>query len=243
MPASLILRVAVAAAITATALAVTGTTASAVAPTAPGSTATVSVLNALPESVGGASIDVTAGRLLLANDLPPGQLATMRVPSGSLLIAARTTDEGRDTAAPTLRLRTRIGSGDNVTVVAHLNRAGAPTLSAFDNKTRTVGNGMGRLTVRHVASAPPIDVRTAGTLLMPGLRPGRDADVGLDAGDYTLAFTRAGTRSEVVERRTVGITNAPGRQDMGTNVIVYVWGSAADGTLQHALQGVRLDLR
>ena len=41
----------------------------------------------------------------------------------------------------------------------------------------------------------------------------------------------------------ITITNKPGTSDMGTNTIVYLWGSAADGSLRAAVQNVRIDLQ
>jgi hypothetical protein len=37
--------------------------------------------------------------------------------------------------------------------------------------------------------------------------------------------------------------NAPGRQDMGDNRIIYLWGSEDDESLSLAVQEIPLDLR
>ena len=39
------------------------------------------------------------------------------------------------------------------------------------------------------------------------------------------------------------IRNRPGTGDMGTNTIIYIWGSVADGPLRQTVQNVRIDLR
>jgi hypothetical protein len=116
-------------------------------------------------------------------------------------------------------------------------------MTAFTNDTTTVGRGKGRLTVRHVAAAPPVDVRNAGSTLLPGLRNARQANAGLNAGTYRVDAVLAGTRKGVLPPTTVTIRNSPGTQDMGTNTILYIWGATADGALKHVVQNVRIDLR
>jgi hypothetical protein len=145
---------------------------------------------------------------------------------------------------PLLRaLGTRVTAGANLTITANLSAAGRPVLTVFANDTTTVGRGMGRLTVRHVAAAAPVDVRTGGSVLLAGLRNGKQDSVGLNAGTYRVNAVLAGTRRVVLRPETVTITNRPGTGDMGTNTIIYVWGPAADGSLERTVQNVRIDLR
>lgn len=215
--------------------------ASAVEPMAPKATSTLSVLHAIPAERGGMPMDAYVARRKIASGLQPGELATVKVPAGRRLITLR--PEGTPvTEAAALSTRALLRDGDNATVVAHLTPNAGEVLSTFQNDTSTVGMGMGRLTVRHVADAAPIDVRAGGRTLLRNLGSGDGKDLGLDAGNYALSFSTSGTKTEVAPRRNAGITNAPGRQDMGTNVIVYVWGSDQIGPLRHVLQGVRLDL-
>lgn len=220
------------------------TAVAAATPSARPGNATVSVLHAIPEGRGADVVDVYADRTLLIDDLPSGQLTTVTVPEGTYDIAVL--PDGRKPGATAALLsapRTRVASGSNLTVAAHLTVSGRPGITVFTNDTTTVGRGKGRLTVRHVAAAPPVDVRAAGTVLLAGLRNTRQANVGLNAGSYRVDAVLAGTRKVVLRPTTVTIRNSPGTQDMGTNTILYVWGSAADGALQQAVQNVRIDLR
>lgn len=206
--------------------------------------ATVSVLHAIPAGLGADVVDVYAGRTLLVDDLTPGTLATVRVPAGSYTLAVLPDGRSPGTATPLLSApRTTIPSGANLTVTANLAANGTPVLNVFTNDTRTVGRGKGRLTVRHIAAAPPVDVRASGSVLFSGLRNPRQGSVGLNAGDYRIDVVLAGTRRAVLAPATVTIRNRPGTGDMGTNTIVYVWGSAEDGSLKRTVQNVRIDLR
>ena len=206
--------------------------------------ATVSVLHAIPSGLGADVVDVYVGRTLLVDDLTPGRLATVQVPAGTYNLAVLPDGRSPGSAAPLISASgTTVPSGSNLTVTANLTAAGTPVLNVFTNDTSTVGRGKGRLTIRHIAAAAPVDVRAAGSVLLSGLRNPRQDSVGLDAGDYRIDVVLAGTRRVVVGPTTATIRNRPGTGDMGTNTIVYVWGSAADGSLKLAVQNVRIDLR
>lgn len=206
--------------------------------------ATVTVLHAIPSGSGADLVDVYSGRTLLVDDLAPGDMKTLELPGGTydLAIHADGGRPGSDT--PLLRApRARVAPGSNVTFAAALTSKGKPILRQFTNNTRTVGMAMGRLTVRHIAAAPAVDVRSGGSVLMRDLRNPGQRDAGLYDGTYRLDVVLAGTSKRAEGPFDVIITNKPGRSDMGNNAIVYIWGSAADGSLQHTIQNVRLDLQ
>ena len=213
-------------------------------PMAPGEDATVSVLHAIPSGLGADVVDVYAGRTLIVDDLTPGTLKTVKLPGGTY--AFTILQDGRTPAggSPLLRVaQTKVPSGANLTVTANLDAAGRPALNAFTNDTSTVGRGMGRLTVRHIAFASALDIRNAGRVLFTGLRNSRQADVGLNAGRFAPNATVAGSRDVVMRPTPITITNKPGTSDMGTNTIVYLWGSVVDGSLRPFVQNVRIDLQ
>lgn len=210
---------------------------------APGD-ATFSVLHAIPAGLGADVIDVYAGRALIIDDLTPGALKTVKLPGGSYALTVLPDGRTPGGAAPLLRAsQIKVPSGANVTITANLDAAGRPDLNAFTNDTSTVGRGKGRLTVRHIAFAPALDMRSAGRGLFTNLRNSRQADVGLNAGRFAPYATIAGTRDVVLRPTPITITNKPGTSDMGNNTIVYLWGSAADGSLRAVVQNVRIDLQ
>ena len=63
------------------------------------------------------------------------------------------------------------------------------------------------------------------------------------AGDYKVRVVREGTRDKLLPMSVQEITNAPGRQDMGNNRILYLWGSEQDDSLRLMVQDFPLDLR
>ena len=204
-------------------------------------TTTVTVLHAIPTDVG--AVDVYADRRKVAANLSPGQLRTMQIPAEKydFLIVPAGVAPNPSTALLEMT-DALLSAGADMTVAAHLDERGRPDLTAFINKTRTVGQGMGRLTVRNIADAPKLDVRTRGSVMFEGIATGREADTGLMAGNYNLRISESGERSPVMARMTGNIRNEPGRSDMGNNVIVYVWGSSSDGQLRTTIQEVQLDL-
>ena len=211
---------------------------------APARTATVTVLHAIPVGSGVGTVDVYAGAEPLAQDLAAGDQQTMQVPAGTYDL--RIVADGRGSAPDRTLLRApraRVIADRNITVVAHLNSAGRPALTQYTNNTRTVGMGMGRLTVRNVASGTPLDLRVAGTTMKNRLRNPQQTDLGLLAGNYRLDVRAEDTGRRLMAPVPVTITNRPGRSDMGTNSIVYIWGSTTDRTLQSTTQNVRIDLQ
>lgn len=206
--------------------------------------ATVTVLHAIPAGMGADRVDVYSGRTLVVDNLAPGDMESLRLTAGTYDISVYADGTRPGTGTPLLKApRARVTSDSNLTFAAALTTSGRPILRQFTNNTRTVGMDMGRLTVRHIAAAPAVDVRSRGSVLMRNLRNPGQQDAGLYDGTYRLDVVLAGTSKRVEGPFDVIITNKPGRSDMGNNAIVYVWGSAADGTLQHTIQNVRLDLR
>lgn len=204
-------------------------------------TATLSVLHAIPDGVG--SVDVLADDRRIARNLSPGQLRTVKLSAGTYDLSIVNSSSSTGVANELLSARAiDIPAGADLTVAAHLDRRGEPAVNVFTNRTRTVGQGMGRLTVRHLADAPAVQVRSKGSAIFDRLRNGDERDQGLRAGTYQLRISESGARAPLMARTSAKIRNAPGRSDMGNNVIVYIWGDPAVGPLRTTLQEVQLDL-
>lgn len=204
---------------------------------------TISILHALPNIAAGERVDIYANSSLLATDLSPGDLVTKRVKPGDYRLDVFSTEQTPSTASPLMTIDSvALDAGSNHTVALHLGPTMASTISTFLNETRTVGRDMGRLTVRNIAQGPTLDVRSRGSVLMSALRSGTEKSVGLPTGDYRVRIVRADTRRDLLPPSMHPVVNEPGRQDMGDNRIVYVWGSAADGSLKMAVQEIPLVL-
>jgi hypothetical protein len=122
-----------------------------------------------------------------------------------------------------------VPGGANVTVVAHLSEAGKPVLTPFVNDTSKIDAGKARITVRHTAAAPAVDVRANGTVAFKNLTNPNEAKADLPAGTISADVVLAGTD-------TVAIGPADLDLKEGSNTIVYAWGSAADKNLKLAVQ-------
>lgn len=226
------------------AIVTTGASVSVAAPNERAANSTVSILHAIPDLESSDSIDVYADSNLIAEALSPGDLATTRIKPGKYDITVVEHDASPSNAISIVDVQNvRFRPDANHTVALHLSPTMGSTATVFTNNTRTEGRDMGRLTVRHIAQAPMVDIRSRGSVLLDGVRPGTEQDIGLRSGEYRVRIARADTRRAVVPPSDHRIVNAPGRQDMGDNRILYLWGSTANGSLDVAVQEIPLDLR
>ncbi|HNV09765.1 MAG TPA: DUF4397 domain-containing protein [Propionibacteriaceae bacterium] len=190
--------------------------------------ATVSVLHGVP----GATVDVYANGSALLTDFKPGTLTDpVKLPAGEYDLKVTAAGAGADGDAVIEANDVNVPGGANITVVAHLDAAGKPTLTPFVNDVSTMDAGMGRLTVRHVAAAPEVDVRANGKVAFASLANPKEVKADLAAGTISADVVLAGTD-------TVAIGPADVTLKEGTNTIVYAWGSAADANLALAVQTI-----
>lgn len=192
--------------------------------------ATVSVLHGIPEGLGADVVDVYANGNLLIDDFTPGSLETTAVPAGSYDLAVYADGTTPDDGDPILSADgVEVPAGINATVTANLDAEGTPALNVFVNDTATIAAGDARLTVRHVAAAPAVDVLADGAVLFSNLtNPNQDLAT-VPAGTYEAAVNLAGTETTAIGPAEVTL-------EAGANTIVYAWGSAADENLALAIQ-------
>ena len=202
------------------------------APLAPANAAedaTVSVLHAVP----GITVDVYANGEELIPNFKPGTLSEpLTVPAGKYDLQVFADGDNPDTDKPAIEANdVEVPAGANATVVAHLDADGQPDLTAYANDTAPTKAGDGRLTVRHTAAAPAVDVRTDGKVLFANLANPDEASADVPAGTYSSDVVLAGTQDVAL-----GPADVPVKE--GTSTIVYAWGSAKDGNLDLAVQTV-----
>jgi hypothetical protein len=198
----------------------------ATAQAAPTANATVSVLHAVP----GATVDVYANGKALLTNFKPGTLTDpLKLPAGSYDLKVTAAGAGAKGKAVIQADDVTVPGGANVTVVAHLDAAGKPVLTPYVNDVSKLAAGKARLTVRHDAAAPAVDVRAGKKPAFTGLTNPKEAKADLPAGTVSADVVLAGTS-------TVAIGPADVNLKEGTNTIVYAWGSAADKNLKLAVQ-------
>lgn len=122
-------------------------------------------------------------------------------------------------------------SGMSYTAAAHLAEDGSPTATLFTNDLAATAAGEGRLTVRHIAAAPTVDVWANGEPALTGLEPGAEMSADLPAGTIEAAVAAAGTEDVVLGPADVPIED-------GGLTVVYAWGSLEDDNLALATQSL-----
>ena len=191
--------------------------------------AKLSVLHGVP----GLTVDVWVNGNRTLDNFKPGSLAgPLELAAGDYKIAITGSDAPNADSPVIGPVTVEFDNGGNYTAVAHLDAGGAPTATLFTNDTKAPRNdNKGKLTVRHVAAAPAVDVLAGGTAVIEGLSNPDEATLKLKAGTISASVAAAGTTAPVIG--PVDITVAGGK-----NTIIYAWGSLADGTLAAAVQVV-----
>ena len=194
--------------------------------------ATVSVLHAIPAGLGADIVDVYAGDALLIDNFTPGSLETLTVPAGSYDLGVYADGSTpADSDAVLSAMGVEVPAGANATVTANLDATGSPALNVYVNDISEVMAGEARLTVRHIAAAPAVDVRADGNIIAANLVNPDEAIVDVPAGPYTADVVLAGTDTVAIGPADLELTE-------GTNTIVYAWGSAESGDLALAVQTI-----
>jgi hypothetical protein len=190
--------------------------------------AMLSVLHGIPDT----PVDVYVNDELTLDDFQPGDLAgPLELPAGTYSVAL-TAPDAEDASEPVLGpIDLPLEAGGNYTAVAHLDADGAPTANLFTNDVSDIAAGEGRLTVRHVAAAPAVDVLAGGQAVISGLENPNEETLNLPAGTVEASVAAAGTTDPVIGPAPVDVAE-------GTLTIVYAWGSLEDENLDLAVQTV-----
>ena len=195
---------------------------------APGD-ATVSVLHAVP----GLTVDVYANGDELIPDFKPGTLSDpLTLPAGSYDLEVFAAGDDPESADPAIEANgVEVPEGANATVVAHLDADGNPQLTPFVNDTSKTAPGEARLTARHTAAAPAVDVRADGDVLFADVVNPKEGKIDVPAGAYSADVVLAGTSDVAIGPADLDLAE-------GTNTIVYAWGSAEEDNLEFAVQTI-----
>ncbi|AZI59077.1 DUF4397 domain-containing protein [Nakamurella antarctica] len=183
-------------------------------------TGTVYVVHGIP----GLPVDVYVDGARALDDFAPLTVAgPLELPSGAhkiVIVAAADADASK----PLLSADATVPAGGNVSLVAHLDADGKPTVTPFVNDVSAVAAGQARLVVRHTAAAPAVDVRAGGKVVLPGVTNPQQGALVVPAGTVSADVALAGTD-------TVAIGPADLKLAEGTATFVHAVGSAADKTL------------
>ena len=178
----------------------------------------------LIHGIPGVDVDVEANGANVFEGFSFGDTQDLSTFAGATLEGVKVKAAGTDTVA--------IDAGDvalpaegNFTLIAHLDAAGTPTIGVFENDTSTTAAGQGRLTVRHTAAAPAVDILANGDVAFANVPNGAGGGADLPAGTISASVVPAGASEPVV----IGPADLPITE--GANLIVYAVGSLDDGSL------------
>ncbi len=193
--------------------------------------AKLSVFHGVP----GLTVDVYVNGDLTLDDFEPGSFAgPLDLPAGTYTVAITAADAADDSAPAIGPIDLTLDAGVNYTAAAHLDAAGAPTATLFTNDTSKTSAGEGRLTVRHVAAAPAVDLLAGGAPVagFTDITNPNEKLADLAAGTVDeVAIAATGTTDSVLDIGAVEVVE-------GTNTIAYAWGSLADDNLAVAVQSI-----
>ncbi|WP_432476488.1 DUF4397 domain-containing protein [Nocardioides sp. GXQ0305] len=198
------------------------------AATAQAGTSDVSVLHAVP----GVTVDVYANGDELLTDFEPGTLTDPTpLPQGEYDLKVTEAGAGPNADALIEANGVAVPAGANITVVAHLQPNGDPALTPFVNDTSPVAAGQARLTVRHTAAAPAVDVRADEEPVFTDLTNPNEDSTEVPAGTVSADVVLAGTSDVAIGPADLDLAE-------GANTIVYAWGSAEEENLDLAVQTI-----
>jgi hypothetical protein len=191
-------------------------------------TASLSVLHGVPDL----TVDVYVDGTRTLDDFTPGTLAgPLDVPAGAHTLAITAADAA-DASSPAIGpVDVTLDAGASYTAVAHLDTAGNPTATLFTNDLAPVAAGQARLTVRHTAAAPAVDVLAGGAPVVTNLANPGEQSLTVPAGTVSAAVAATGTTAPVIGPTDLELAE-------GVSTIVYAWGSLDAGNLQLAVQTI-----
>ncbi|MEO0495296.1 MAG: DUF4397 domain-containing protein [Actinomycetota bacterium] len=188
---------------------------------------TIMLAHGIPDTV----VDVVVDGGVVIPGFEFGDMEDLSAFAGQTLTALTVNLAGTDTVA--------IDVGDfavpaegNVTVVAHLDADGVPTVTVFENDTSPIAAAEGRLVVRHAAAAPQVDIWANDVAAFTNVPNGGEGQADLAAGTISAQVVPAGVLEPVV----IGPAELPITE--GETLVVYAVGSLEDETLTVLAQSI-----
>lgn len=189
--------------------------------------ATLYVFHGIPDT----PVDVWVNGEVAVPDFQPGTFAgPLELPAGDYEVVLTAPDAAITEVAlgpVTLPLE----AGMNYTAAAFLDASGTGTAKLFTNDVAATNAGEGRLTVRHTAAAPEVDILAGGTPVLTNVANGDEGTLNLPVGTVEAAVAATGTTEPVLGPAPVDV------QD-GVLTIAYAWGSLEAESLALATQNI-----
>ena len=205
----------------------------AIAPGAAGAqdAATITLLHGIP----GATVDVAVDGSVVVPGFEPGATQDLSAFAGQTLTNVEVRAAGTEDVVIGPVAEFPVPDSGNWTVVAHLDADGNPTITPFENNTAMTADGEGRLTVRHTAAAPAVDLVVGDARPIENAANGASAELELPAGEIAGAQLAPTGGDPLVDVPTVNLA-------AGTNLVVYAVGSLADETFTFYTQEIEVGM-
>jgi len=191
--------------------------------------ADVMLLHGIP----GITVDVAVDGAVVIPGFEPGSMQDLSSFAGQTLTNLEVRPAGTEDVAIGPVDSFDVPASGSWTVVAHLDGEGTPIITAFENDTSAAADGQGRLTVRHTAAAPAVDIVLGDARPVENLSNPNEASLDVPAGEIAGAQIAPTGGDPIADVPTVSVT-------AGTNLIVYAVGSLAEETFTFYTQEVAL---
>jgi hypothetical protein len=195
--------------------------------------ATVMLLHGIPDT----PVDVYVDGAEVIGDFQPAAMQDLSAFAGQTLANVQVVPAGGDPATDAVIEVASLavpGSG-NWTVVAHLAADGTPTLTPFENDVSSIAAGQGRITVRHTAQAPAVDIVVGDARPITNLSNPNEAVADLPAGPLPASIAAAG--GDVIAS-VADILGSEPSVTAGANTILYAVGNLEGGTFDLYVQQI-----
>ena len=194
--------------------------------------ATVMLLHGIP----GTPVDVYVGGQPVIPNFQPAAMQDLSSFAGQTLTDVAVVPAGGSLEQAVLKVPSLdVPSSGNWTVVAHLTADGKPTLTPFRNDTGSVPAGQGRVTIRHTAAAPAVDIVVGDQRPFTGLSNPNEVTAVLPAGPLPAQVAAAGGGVLASVGDLLG--SAPSVAE-GANTILYAVGSLEGRTFDIYAQSI-----
>ena len=193
--------------------------------------ATVTLLHGIP----GATVDVAVDGEVVVPGFEPGATQDLSAFAGQTLANVEVRAAGTEDVVIGPVAEFPVPASGNWTVIAHLDADGNPTITPFENNTAMTADGQGRLTVRHTAAAPAVDLVVGDARPIENAANGASAELELPAGEIAGAQLAPTGGDPIVDVPTVNLA-------AGSNLIVYAVGSLADETFTFYTQEIEVGM-
>ncbi len=192
--------------------------------------ANIMLLHGIP----GITVDVAVDGAVVIEGFEPGDMQDLSAFAGQTLVNLEVRPAGTEDVAIGPVPSFDVPASGSWTVVAHLDAEGTPTITPFENDTSAAADGQGRLTVRHTAAAPAVDIVLGDARPVENLSNPNEASLDVPAGEIAGAQVAPTGGDPIADVPTVTVA-------AGENLIVFAVGSLSDDTFDFYTQNVVLE--